>query len=141
MKTPIVSVIASAVLALGLVACKSGGGGQDGPASAPAAAKADGHHGEHHADGHHGHAGEDAPSVFDAAPAVGTKAKCPVSGEVFAVEEDTDRAEHDGKHYVFCCSRCAGKFEADPAKFAAATAAPAAESDAAPAAESDADSE
>ncbi|MCB9649416.1 MAG: YHS domain-containing protein [Deltaproteobacteria bacterium] len=116
MKSSIITLFASLVLALGLVACKSGGA-QEGPASAPAAA-ADEHHDDgHHADGHHGHADEDAPSSFDAPPAAGTLAKCPVSGEVFTVEADTDRAEYQGKHYVFCCSKCAGKFEADPTKF------------------------
>lgn len=121
-----ISLLASLVLTLGLVACKSGGE-QKGPASAPASAPAaqtdahhgDGHHDDHAKAGHHGHdASEKAPQVFDAPPPVGTKAMCAVSGEVFTVEADTDRAEHDGKHYVFCCSRCVDKFNADPHKFA-----------------------
>ena len=57
------------------------------------------------------------PQVFDEPPAVGTKAKCPVSGDVFVVSEDTERAEHDGKHVVFCCAGCVDKFEANPEKY------------------------
>lgn len=60
---------------------------------------------------------ESAPVAFDSAPAVGTKAKCPVSGEVFTVTDKSERAEVGGKHYAFCCPGCKGKFTADPAKF------------------------
>lgn len=122
-------LLSTLLLALGLTACKSGGAqpDKDGPASAPAAgtttATTADHGHDHDEAGHHGHADDaDAaavPVAFDAPPPVGTKAKCPVSGEIFVVEEDTDRAEYEGKHYVFCCSNCSGKFEADPAKFAA----------------------
>lgn len=137
--------LASTSLALFSVACKSGGGAatpapapapEASPASAPASQPAaDAHDHEHshgdgtthsheHDDGHE-HADEGAsagaemvPMAFDAPPPVGTKAKCAVSGETFVVADDTDRAEHDGKHYVFCCSNCVGKFKEDPAKFA-----------------------
>jgi len=115
MKYYILTLLSSLLLAVGIAGCKSGGA-SEGAASAPA------HH--EHGEGHHEHtttattAAVSAPSVFDAAPAVGAKATCPVSGEVFTVEADTDRAEHDGKHYVFCCSNCVDKFKADPSKFA-----------------------
>ena len=54
---------------------------------------------------------------FEIPPAVGSKAKCPVSGETFVVDAETERATHDGKHYAFCCDPCVGKFAANPAKF------------------------
>lgn len=61
----------------------------------------------------------DAPVAFDAMPAVGTRARCPVSGEVFTVSAETVKAEHQGKTYVFCCAGCKAPFEADPAKYTA----------------------
>lgn len=119
MKYYLLTLLSTFLLAIGVVGCKSGGA-PDGPASAPASAPAA--EAEHaHGEGHHEHPAEaaaaDAPSVFDAAPAVGTTAKCPVSGEVFTVEADTDHVEYEGKHYVFCCEHCVEKFNADPAKF------------------------
>lgn len=121
MKYILLALITTFGLALGVVGCKSGGT-SEGAASTPGTTTAttahDHHDGDHHAaEGHHDHAGEDAPVAFDTAPAVGTMAKCPISGEVFKVEADTDRAEHDGKHYVFCCSNCSEKFNSDPAQF------------------------
>lgn len=59
------------------------------------------------------------PMAFASAPAVGTKATCPVSGEVFTVKEGTERSEFGGKHFAFCCSGCKTKFDAAPAKFGA----------------------
>jgi YHS domain-containing protein len=58
-----------------------------------------------------------APSAFDAPPAPGTIAKCPVSGEVFTVKASTERSEHGGKHYAFCCPDCKPDFDKDPAKY------------------------
>jgi YHS domain-containing protein len=58
-----------------------------------------------------------APVAFDKAPAVGTKATCPVTGEQFEVKADTARSEYKGKHYVFCCPGCKPKFDADPEKY------------------------
>lgn len=58
--------------------------------------------------------------AFDAAPAVGTQATCPVSGDVFPVQANSTRSEQGGKHYAFCCKGCKAKFDADPAKFIAA---------------------
>jgi len=77
--------------------------------------------GEHHA-GHHptAEAAATTAAAFDAAPTVGTQARCPVSGETFTVKEDTPRATHAGRHYVFCCAKCKTAFDADPAKFATA---------------------
>lgn len=58
-----------------------------------------------------------APKVFDKAPAVGTKATCPVMGGEFEVKADSQRSEHKGKHVVFCCPGCKPKFDAEPAKY------------------------
>jgi Cu+-exporting ATPase len=58
-----------------------------------------------------------APKSFDKAPAVGTKATCPVMGGEFVVAKDSQRSEHKGKHVVFCCPGCKPKFDADPQKY------------------------
>ncbi len=71
------------------------------PASAPAAAPA----------------AAGAPKSFEAMPAVGTQATCPVSGETFTVAEGSQHAVHEGRTYVFCCPGCKSKFEANPAAF------------------------
>ncbi len=60
-----------------------------------------------------------APAAFDGMPAVGTRARCPVSGEVFTVSAETVKAEHKGKTYVFCCAGCKPQFEAEPEKYTA----------------------
>jgi YHS domain-containing protein len=51
--------------------------------------------------------------------AVGTKMKCPVSGEEFTVKATTTQIVYAGKRYAFCCSDCKPDFEKNPAKFAA----------------------
>ncbi|MCP4680210.1 MAG: YHS domain-containing protein [Deltaproteobacteria bacterium] len=61
--------------------------------------------------------GNGAPTEFDAPPAPGTKATCPVMGNEFVVNDGSDRSEHNGKHYVFCCGGCKPKFDADPKKY------------------------
>jgi YHS domain-containing protein len=61
----------------------------------------------------------EAPIAFDTAPAVGTQARCPVSGETFTVAADSDRSEFQGKHFAFCCPDCKPKFDANPAQYAA----------------------
>ncbi|HEY3352053.1 MAG TPA: YHS domain-containing protein [Polyangia bacterium] len=58
-----------------------------------------------------------APVAFAAPPAAGTRARCPVMGETFTVDQDTLRSQHAGKHYAFCCPGCKGKFDAEPAKY------------------------
>ena len=60
---------------------------------------------------------EEAPVAFDAPPPVGTKARCPVSGNELTVAEGTPRSEYKGKHYVFCCPGCKPGFDADPGKY------------------------
>ncbi len=60
---------------------------------------------------------ETAPIAFDEKPAVGTRAKCPVMGNVFEVNENTLHSEYLGKHYVFCCPGCKPQFDADPERY------------------------
>jgi YHS domain-containing protein len=64
-----------------------------------------------------------APIAFDKAPAVGTKATCPVSKEEFTVTDKTVRSEYKGKHYVFCCPSCKEPFDKEPEKYAGPKAA------------------
>ena len=79
------------------------------------------HHGDHHAmsDGHHMHKGEatDAQNGFSKKPAVGTKAKCPVTGNVFTVSKETQFSEYEGKYYAFCCPGCKPQFDKNPEKY------------------------
>jgi len=63
--------------------------------------------------------------AFDQPPAPGTKARCPVSKEVFTVAASTARSEYKGKHYVFCCPDCKPQFDENPASFVDATKPPA----------------
>jgi len=58
------------------------------------------------------------PKSFAERPAVGTQAFCPVMEEAFRVEEDTRMEQHEGRWYAFCCAPCAGKFKADPERYA-----------------------
>jgi len=60
---------------------------------------------------------ETAPCDFDAPPAAGTKAFCPVMKNEFTVKEDSPRSEYKGRHYVFCCPGCKPKFDEDPQKY------------------------
>ena len=58
-----------------------------------------------------------APKAFDKAPAVGAKATCPVMGGEFTITKKSERSQHKGKHVVFCCPGCKGKFDANPKKY------------------------
>ena len=40
---------------------------------------------------------------------------CPVSGEV--LEDKSVFTDYEGRHVVFCCKKCRGTFDSDPAKF------------------------
>lgn len=82
--------------------------------AATAFAGDEGHSGDMH-EGMHGDA--DAPKVFDSEQEVGTKATCPVTGNVFAIDEDTQHSEVDGKHVYFCCPACKPQFDENPDKF------------------------
>ena len=70
--------------------------------------------------GHHARQGEpqDAPTSFEKQPASGAWAKCPVSGDVFKVGEDTRFASYEGRVYAFCCTDCKPDFDKDPARYA-----------------------
>ena len=61
---------------------------------------------------------EDAPRSFDKQPPVGTWARCPVSGDVFKVGEDTEFATYEGRVYAFCCDECKPDFIKNPKKYA-----------------------
>jgi YHS domain-containing protein len=50
--------------------------------------------------------------------AVGTKMKCPVTGEEFTVKPTTTQIVYNGKRYAFCCPDCKPDFEKNPSKFA-----------------------
>jgi YHS domain-containing protein len=50
--------------------------------------------------------------------AVGTKAKCAVSGEDFTVRADTVQVTYAGQRYAFCCADCQPTFAKNPAKYA-----------------------
>ena len=58
----------------------------------------------------------DDPSVPKLA--VGTAAKCPVTGEDFTVKDSTVQVTYNGKRYAFCCADCQPTFAKDPAKYA-----------------------
>jgi YHS domain-containing protein len=51
--------------------------------------------------------------------AIGSAAKCPVTGEDFTVKENTVQVTYDGKRYAFCCADCQPTFAKNPAKYAA----------------------
>ena len=50
--------------------------------------------------------------------AVGTAAKCPVTGEDFTVKDSTVQVTFNGKRYAFCCADCQPTFAKNPAKYA-----------------------
>lgn len=81
-------------------------------AVAPAYAH-EGAEGHHHAKAH-----ADAPRSFDAQPPAGTWAKCPVSGDVFQINDGTDFAVYKGRVYAFCCADCKPDFLKNPDKYA-----------------------
>lgn len=104
----------------GECACKKGGecAKADCPCKAGGECKCGEKGGDCGCGGHGDKAAAAAPKAFDALPAVGTKATCPVMGDEFTVSDKTQFSQYDGKFYVFCCPGCKPKFEAEPAKFA-----------------------
>lgn len=62
--------------------------------------------------------GPKAPMAFTAKPPVGSKARCPVTGEEFTVRASTASSTYKGRVYVFCCPECKPTFDKDPAKYA-----------------------
>ena len=89
-------VVLCALLSLPLVACE-----KNKPAAAPATTPS---------------ASATDPSVPKLA--VGTAAKCPVTGEDFTVKDSTVQVTYKGKRYAFCCADCQPTFAKDPAKYA-----------------------
>jgi YHS domain-containing protein len=58
-----------------------------------------------------------APKYFDKKQPDGTKATCPVMGDVFTITKDSTFSEYKGKVVYFCCPGCKPKFDKDPAKY------------------------
>lgn len=69
------------------------------------------------AEGSHQADQKQAPTVFNAAQKVGTKASCPISGEEFTITAATLHSEYKGKHVYFCCPGCKPRFDKDPEKY------------------------
>ena len=61
--------------------------------------------------------GAGAPAAFDKMPALGTKARCLVTGDDFTVRNTTESSRYKGKYYVFCCGGCKPLFDANPEKY------------------------
>lgn len=126
MKIKTTTLTFALLLTVPTIGCKSGNP-QPPPAEPAATEHAAAEHEEgcgnpdHDCAGHEEEAAADesVATAFDAAPAVGSKARCPVSKKVFTVSEATVSSEHEGKHYAFCCPGCKEKFDAAPADFAA----------------------
>lgn len=91
-------LVACALLSLPLAACDKKA---SAPAPAPAAVAS---------------AVANDPSVPKLA--VGTAAKCPVTGEAFTVKDSTVQVTYNGKRYAFCCADCSPTFAKNPAKYA-----------------------
>ena len=69
----------------------------------------------HHDHAHHGHphGGHSSP------PATAERVTDPVCGMQVDPATSTERAQHAGKTYYFCCDGCRNMFAADPAKYLA----------------------
>jgi len=63
-----------------------------------------------------------APSVFDKAQKPGTKATCPVLGNEFTIDKNTQHSEYKGKYVYFCCPGCKPDFDRNPEKYLKKTA-------------------
>jgi len=48
---------------------------------------------------------------------VGRLTRCPVSGVVFVVSEESVSVFHAGQDYYLCCSGCENKFKQNPTRF------------------------
>jgi len=62
---------------------------------------------------------QNSPTSFDKQPPLGTWAKCPVSGDAFKVDGDTEFYTWQGRVYAFCCPDCRPDFIKNPSKYAA----------------------
>ena len=43
--------------------------------------------------------------------------KCPVSGAIYIVKDDSPTLSHDGKNFHSCCTTCADIFKTNPERF------------------------
>jgi len=57
------------------------------------------------------------PLVAPGMAKVGDRTTCLVSHETFVVQEDSPKADYQGKTYYFCCPHCPEAFQANPAKY------------------------
>lgn len=110
----------------------------DAPATQPTGTDEHAGHGEHghgeHGHGDHGHAADPAAGggmdhglaegTYDPADVVaqpgaqiGQLARCPISGEVFRVEETSAYYDHEEQRVYFCCASCIRRFQRDPSQY------------------------
>ena len=59
----------------------------------------------------------EADVVAQPGAGVGQLTRCPVSGVVFAVGEESVSVSHAGKDYYLCCGGCERKFMQNPTRF------------------------
>lgn len=114
----LLSINAAALLLCAAAPVRAEGAAAKGADKAKAEAKAPDKTADKTADKGEAKADDAAPRSFAKKPAVGTKATCAVSGEVFTVKKNTQTATYKGRTYAFCCPDCKGDFEKEPAKFA-----------------------
>jgi YHS domain-containing protein len=112
-RTLFIAIAAGSLLTFGLVQSRAASAAEHGHGM---------HHGDHHAmgEGHHGHdkaKATGAKNGFSKKPAIGTKAKCPVTGDEFTISKDTQFSEYKGKYYAFCCPGCKPQFDKNPEKY------------------------
>ena len=102
------SLLALALLA-SLCACKKDAGETTPPAHQ--------HGGEHHGDEHSEGDLEGRAIVDNWEAKTGDVTTCPMSGKKFEVKDDSGRYDYKGHNFVFCCTNCLEKVEADPGKY------------------------
>lgn len=105
----------------------------DAPTTQPTGADEHAGHGDH-GHGDHGHAAEPAAGggmdhglaegTYDPADVVaqpgaqiGQLARCPISGEVFRVEDTSAYYDHEEQRVYFCCASCIRRFQRDPSQY------------------------
>jgi|SRR5688572_2159375 len=67
---------------------------------------------------------EESKVVAQSKAHAGDFTKCPVSGVVFHVTQESTKIQHEGKSAFTCCGTCAELFKAEPAAYVANLQAP-----------------
>ena len=62
------------------------------------------------------------PKAAQALPVISTEAKDPICGMMVDTAKAKHKSQHQGQWFYFCCAGCKQKFEAEPARYAAAKA-------------------